>query len=106
MMCSILGEFNQLPEWQTLHFIYFSKVFQFTCTVYMKLHVYMYRIPELYQENFRPKLYKNTELFLNFSVFFKIFLYYSNNIRKIKGPMAKTDNISFICFILLSEKAQ
>ena len=44
---------------------------------------------------------RNSLEFLNVSVFFKMLLYYSNKLRKIKGPMAKTDNISFICFILL-----
>ena len=100
MMCSILGELNQLPEWQMLHFIYFSKEFQFTCTKAVTTHLSCTR--KILDQN-GIKIQKHFKIF---SVFFKMFLYYSNNIRKIKGPMAKTDNISFICFISLSKKAQ
>ena len=82
-------------------------------TLYLLLtsvSVYIYEgchhTPELYQENFRPKMYQYTETFLNVSVFFKMFLYYSNNIRKIKGPMAETKLKQIISAISLSKKAQ
>ena len=100
MMCSILGELNQLPEWQMLHFIYFSKEFQFTCTKAVTTHLSCTR--KILDQN-GIKIQKHFKIFLYFS---KCFCIIQTTSEKIKGPMAKTDNISFICFISLSKKAQ
>ena len=71
MMCSIVGELNQLPEWQMLHFIYFSKVFQFACTRAVTTHLSCTR--KILDQNCIKiqKHFKCFCIFQNVSVLFK-----------------------------------